>query len=260
MERLKQAMERARAERQRLNQPPPLQVSSREPPVPIPSREPSKAPPGKTEVAGVHEDAADAYKILRTQILHRMRAKSLRTLAITSPGIGDGKTRTAINLAIRLARDVNQSVLLVDFDLKHPAIGRYFMSRDALGLIEYLNGDVELSDVLINPGIERLVILPGGKRIRHSSELISSPCVGPLVEELKRHDEDRLILFDMPPLFAGDDVIAFLPYVDAVMLVVADGKVSREQLAHASELLGDTCIGMVLNKAESGSAPPGYGY
>jgi protein-tyrosine kinase len=112
----------------------------------------------------------------------------------------------------------------------------------------------------VNPGIERLVILPGGKRIRHSSELLSSPRVVQLVEELKSRYEDRLILFDMPPLFAGDDVIAFLPHVDAVMLVVEDGKVSREQLVHANELLGEKSIGMVLNKAESGSASPGYYY
>jgi protein-tyrosine kinase len=288
MERLRKAMERARADRQRVTtQPPPA-------PVPSPSREPPTAPPREADgsgvqiqytrtarvavdpnslqngrillreehldLAGVHEGVADAYKILRTQILHRMRAKSRRTLAITSPSIGDGKTTTSINLAISLARDVNQTVLLVDFDLKRPSIGRYFTGRDSLGLIDCLTGDVELADVLVNPGIERLVILPGGKRIRHSSELLSSPRVVQLVEELKSRYEDRLILFDMPPLFAGDDVIAFLPHVDAVMLVVEDGKVSREQLVHANELLGEKSIGMVLNKAESGSASPGYYY
>lgn len=283
MERLRKAMERARAERQRASQPPPAL-----------SREPLAAPPKDADVAGVqiqytrtariaidpgllqngrvlllegapgltdiHEVVADAYKILRTQILHRMRAKSYRTLAITSSRIGDGKTTTAINLAVSLARDVNQTVLLVDFDLKRPSIGRYFTGRDSLGLIDCLTGDVELADVLVNPGIERLVILPGGKRIRHSSELLSSPRVVQLVDELKSRYEDRLILFDMPPLFTGDDVIAFLPHVDAVMLVVEDGKVSREQLGHASELLGEKCIGIVLNKAESGSPFPAYSY
>lgn len=286
MERLRKAMERARADRQRVTQPPPAPAASgREPPA-VALRDTERAgvriqytrtarvaldphslQDGRLllleehqEAPGLHEGVADAYKILRTQILHRMRAKSHRTLAITSPGIGDGKTTTAINLAISLARDVNQTVLLVDFDLKRSSIGRYFTGRDSLGLMECLTGDVELADVLFNPGIERLVILPGGKRIRHSSELLSSPRVLQLVDELKSRYEDRLILFDMPPLFAGDDVLAFLPHVDAVMLVVEDGKVSREQLEHAGTLLGEKCIGLVLNKAEPGSASPGYHY
>lgn len=293
MERLRKAMERARADRQRLTstpsapapQPQPAPASGREPPMSAPREtdgsgvqiqytrtariavDPSSIQSGRLLLlegslsrTGAHEGVADAYKILRTQILHRMRAKSRRTLAITSPSVGDGKTTTSINLAISLARDVNQTVLLIDFDLKRPSIGRYFMGRDSLGLIDCLTGDVELADVLVNPGIERLVILPGGKRIRHSSELLSSPRVVQLIDELKSRYEDRLILFDMPPLFAGDDVIAFLPYVDAVMLVVEDGKVSREELAHANELLGDKCIGMVLNKAESSFSLPGYYY
>ena len=295
MERLRKAMERARADRQRLTSTPSVPATQPPPaPASAPGREPPLSAPRETDgsgvqiqytrtarvavdprsvqsgcllllednpgLSGVHEGVADAYKILRTQILHRMRAKSRRTLAITSPGIGDGKTTTSINLAISLARDVNQTVLLIDFDLKRPSIGRYFMGRDSLGLIDCLTGDVELADVLVNPGIERLVILPGGKRIRHSSELLSSPRVVQLVDELKSRYEDRLILFDMPPLFAGDDVIAFLPYVDAVMLVVEDGKVSHEELTHAHELLGEKCIGMVLNKAESHGALPGYYY
>lgn len=281
MERLKKAMERARADRQRVIQPPP-RPSSQEPTAMPPNGagvqiqytrtaqaviDPQSTQHGRIlllegamESSGVYEGIADAYKILRTQILHRMRAKSYRTLAITSPGIGDGKTTTSINLAISLARDVNQTVLLVDFDLKRPTIDHYFTGREAFGVIDYLTGEIELADALINPGIERLVILPGGKRIRHSSELLSSPRTLQLVDELKSRYEDRLILFDMSPLFAGDDVLAFLPHVDAVMLVIEDGKVSREELERAKELLGDKCIGLVLNKAEWGSASPGYNY
>lgn len=284
-------MERARAERQqRLVQPPRF---TQPPPAPA-NREPSTRLVGEADgtgiqpqyrrtarrsfdpyallngrllqlqddrvLADVHEGVADAYRVLRTQILHRLHAGSCRTLAITSPGRGAGKTTTALNLAISLARDAEQKVLLVDFDLKHAAISRYFTNRGDPGLIDCLTGQAELEDALIDPGIERLTILPSGTPIRHAPPLHASPHLAQLIETLKRHRTDWLILFDMPSLFAGDAVVAALPHVDAVMLVVADGQVSRKELADAQALLGEQCIGMVLNKADSGSARSGDGY
>ncbi len=205
------------------------------------------------------EPFADAYKVLRTHVLQRMRVNGWKTLAVTSPGIGNGKTVTAINLAISLAREVNQTILLVDLDLRRPSIGRYFVKGRTLGISDYLTGEAELADLLINPGIERLVILPGNDSFTHSSEMLSSPRVIQLVDELKGRYQDRLILFDMPPLLAGDDVIAFLPYLDAVMLVVEEGKVTSEELQQAQDLLGEKkSMGIVLNKAEPGSAGAGY--
>ncbi|WP_338115965.1 CpsD/CapB family tyrosine-protein kinase [Thiocystis violacea] len=213
---------------------------------------------GRILLAEGIEGITDTYKIMRTHILQRMRANSWKTLAITSPGEGEGKTTTAINLAISLAREVNQTVLLVDLDLKRPAIGRFFTDQESLGISDYLTGETNLADILIHPGIERLVIMPGRKKITHSSEILSSPRVIQLVDELKSRYEDRIILFDMPPLFAGDDVIAFLPYVDGVMLVVEDGKISKGELAQSQDLLGDKCIGLVLNKANMAGASVGY--
>ncbi len=203
---------------------------------------------GRVLLAEGIETVGDSYKVLRTHVLQKMRANSWKTLAITSPWGGNGKTTTAINLAISLARDVNQTVLLVDFDLKRPSIANFFRKSQAVGVSDYLINDIDLADILINPGIERLVVLPGNERIIHSSEILSSPRVIQLVAELKSRYEDRLILFDMPPLFAGDDVLAFLPNVDAVMLVVEDGKVTAEELARAEQLLGQKCIGISLNK------------
>ena len=214
---------------------------------------------GDPALVGVDEGVAEAHRVLRTQILHRLRAGSHRTLAITSPGRGDGRTTTALNLAISLARDIEQHVLLVDFDLKHPSLSRYVTPRGSPGFIDWLAGQADLEDVLIDPGIERLTILPGGAPIRHAPQLCSSPRIRQLVEALRRHRTDWLILFDMPSLFAGDGVVAALPHVDAVLLVVADGRVSRKELADAQALLGAQCIGMVLNKAESGYARCGDG-
>ena len=199
------------------------------------------------------QDGVDkAYKILRTQVLQRMRANGWRTLAVTSPSKGNGKTLTAINLAISLAREVNQTVLLADLDLIHPGIGRYFMPPGRYGLSDYLMGDVELADILIHPMIDRLVVLPGNKPFVHTSEILCSPRMTRLVHELRERYADRITLFDMPPLFVRDDVIAFLPHLDAVLLVVEEGKTTRDEVLQAQQLIGDDkIIGMVLNKSES---------
>lgn len=275
MERLKQAMERARAEREGATSVA-LGKSAGDRPSPrffrgAPHKRLTDVKVDYTMTTTVAVDAeamrehrvifadaadpiADAYSVLRTHVLQRMRTNGWRTLAVTSPGPGQGKTLTAINLAISLAREVNQTVLLVDLDLKRPSVASYFFDNPTLGISDYLIHDAELPDLLINPGIERLVILPGHESFARSSEMLSSPRVIQLVEELKGRYEDRLIIFDMPSLFGSDDVIAFLPYLDAAMLVVEDGKVSKDDLLRAQQLLDKKNIGIVLNKVDSATA------
>lgn len=206
-----------------------------------------------------HDAISASYKVLRTHVLQRLKANQWNNLAITSPTAGNGKTLTAINLAISLAREVNHSVLLADFDLRRPSIHHYFFTQEQPGISEYLLGDVEFSEVLFNPGIERLVILPGSKPFANSSEMLSSPKLVKLVEELKTRYPQRITIFDMPPLLSCDDVIAFSPYVDAILLVVEEGGTRKDELKRAYELIADkNIIGTVLNKSEDqGSA---YGY
>ena len=202
-------------------------------------------------VAGIEgEVVADAYKILRTRILQRMRAKGWNSLAITSVEPNSGKTLTAVNLAISLARGVNQTVLLVDFDLRRPRVASYFTEEPLSGLSDYLLHGVPLAQILFTPGIERLVVLPGNKPLTNSSEVLSSPTIVNLVQELKTRYASRLVLFDMPPSINTDDVLAFSPYIDAVLLVVEEGKTRREDLRRVQELLqGVNFLGTVLNKS-----------
>lgn len=207
----------------------------------------------------VHDPVADAYKVLRTYVLQNLKANQWNSLAITSPMKNNGKTLTAINLAVSLAREVNHTVLLVDMDLRSPSIHRYFYEDDKPGICEYLNNTIGLSDILFNPGIERLVVLPGNVPLLNSSEMLSSPKMVQLVEELKCRYPSRIIIFDMPPLLSSDDMIAFSPYIDGIMLVVEEGKTRKDELKRAYELIQDkNIIGTVLNKSEDqGSA---YGY
>lgn len=212
-------------------------------------------------VGDVNDSISDQYKVLRTHVLQRLKANQWNALAITSPNEGCGKTLTSINLAISLAREVNHSVLLVDLDLRRPSIQQYFFSDEQQGISEYLTEEVELSEVLFNPGLDRLVILPGNKTISNSSEMLSSPKMVQLVEDLKNRYPNRMVIFDMPPVLSCDDVIAFSPYIDAVMLVIEEGVTRKDEIKRAIELLGDSnLLGTVLNKSKGNELTYGSYY
>jgi protein-tyrosine kinase len=198
-----------------------------------------------------HDIVADQYKVLRTHILQRLKANGWSSLAITSPHEGCGKTLTSVNLAISLAREVNHSVLLVDLDLRRPNIHKYFYEEERPGLSDYLVENVNLSEILFNPDMERLVVLPGNKPFANSSELLSSPKMLLLVDELKNRYPNRIVIYDVPPLLSCDDTIVFSPYVDAIMFVVEDGKTRKEELKRAYELMKNcNVIGAILNKSK----------
>lgn len=193
---------------------------------------------------------ADAYRILRTRVIQRMRANGWTSLAVTSLGENNGKTLTAINLAISMALEVNHTVLLADFDLRRPSIVHYFTDEALAGVSDYLLRGTPVSELLFNPGIERLVVLPGNEPIANSSEILSSPAMVNLVRDLKTRYESRFLIYDMPILCGTDDVMAFSPHIDAVLLVVEDGQTLRDDLAQVPELLhGVKLIGTVLNKS-----------
>ncbi|MBI5617987.1 MAG: CpsD/CapB family tyrosine-protein kinase [Gammaproteobacteria bacterium] len=193
-------------------------------------------------------DGATAYKMLRTQVLQRMVAKGWNALAITSPAAGDGKTTVATNLAISLARELHHTVLLVDLDLRNPGVHKTLGFSPERGISDYLLHGAALGEILVNPGIERLVLLPGREAIENSSEILASPPMGALVQELKSRYPSRFVLFDLPPILSADDALAFSPFVDAFLLVLREKKTSRIEVQHAVELLKDVPIlGTVLN-------------
>ncbi len=265
MERIKQALERAREER--------LRAQGTAPPASQSAPSGMAASTGqilysRTRTEEVPADLlrekriitavdsgpfTDAYRILRTQVLQRLQENHWNVLAITSPAADEGRTLTAINLAISLAKEIEHTVLLVDADLRNPSIHTYFGLHPELGLSDYLTSDVPLEDLLIHPsGIGRIVILPGGKPLDNSSEMLNSPKMSRLVEELKSRYRTRVVLFDLPPLLTTADALAFSPYVDAALLIIEEGKTASAEIRRAVELLGNTkLIGTVLNKSQS---------
>ena len=262
MERIKKALDKARQERQI------RQGGSH--PAPSPTVQPVRtAEPEYDQTETITLDEAvlrknhivsgmgqntftDSYNLLRTQVLQRFKENNWNVLGITSPGTGEGKTLTAINLAISIAREVDYTVMLVDANLRHPWMMEYFGLESREGLSDYLTGNAPIADLLVKSGrIEHLVVLPGGQPLTNSAEMLNSPKMAELVTNMKSRYHSRIIIFDLPPVLSSADALAFSPYVDAVLLVVEEGTTQKQDIKHAVELLsGTNILGTVLNKAE----------
>jgi len=198
----------------------------------------------------INSPLADSYKLLRTRVIERMRANKWKTLGITGPSAKVGKTLTAINLGIAIAKEPNHSVLLVDTDLRQPSVHKVFGLDIDCGLVDRLAGKSSLDDMLINPGVEGFDILPCLKRDCSYSELLTSPEMDKLLADLKLRYDSRLMLFDLPPILVSDDVLAFSKHLDAILVVVEDNKTLSNEFLHAMEIMeGVDMLGIVLNKS-----------
>jgi protein-tyrosine kinase len=199
--------------------------------------------------AGATGPAGPAFKMLRTQVLQRLRAHNWNALAVVSPTEDDGKTFTAINLSIAIAGDSNHTALLVDFDLHHPSVHQRFGIQPEVGVEECLRGNAAVADALVNPqGYRKLLLLPARRPVSNSSELLASERTRQVIREVKKRYPNRIVLFDLPPVLGADDALAFAPQVDAALVVVGEEHTRREDLLRCCEILRDIpIIGTVLN-------------
>jgi protein-tyrosine kinase len=272
MEQIKQAVERAKASAQgeRLH---PVSVpeghsraASRSQPLDEPTvdRAASAARYNNVALNGSHleqhrivaHNVADprskAFDMLRTQVLQAMDQKSWQVLAVTSPTEGCGKTVTAINLALSIARQPERSVLLVDLDLQRPSVANYLGIKSRQGVLSTLEGRTALPEGLVRAQVNscELFVLPCEAATVHSSELIASRNMNTMLQDLKRLFRTQIIVFDMPPLLQGDEVLATLPRVDGALLVAAVGVTTLNEIKECNRHLQSTeVIRLVLNKS-----------
>ncbi len=195
--------------------------------------------------------AGYAYRMLRTQVLQRARSHGLTTLGIVSAINGEGKTLTAINLALSLAAEPNQTVLLLDLDLRRPAVARTLGLAAERGLDSWFGGDEPTKNVCYGiEGAERLYVLPTLRPVNSSSEILAGLATRKLFNELKSRDPSRLLLVDLPPVLLSDDALTIAPLLDGVVLVVKERGTKREDVVRVVELLGNTrIVGTVLNRS-----------
>lgn len=209
------------------------------------------------------DENSQAYKVLRTRVWHQMRASGWQSLGVTSANPGEGKSLTAINLAVNLAMmEIGRKIVLIDLDLRRPSLCGYFGIYPDLGISDYLVGGAPLQRVMVDIDIERLVLIPGTASLANSSEILSSPRMARLMQELRSLFPSRIIIVDLPPLLATDDVLVTAPHLNAFLLVIEEGKTRSKDVAKVVDLLkGANLVGTVLNKSQDPSEKYyGYGY
>lgn len=266
MERIKLAIEKARSQTAGMGMVAELRpLDAQSPPPEVPRvPEPVDVRYERTEVVQLDQALLDqhrviahqkthpaswAFDVLRTQVLQQMDENGWKTLAITSPTMESGKTLVAINLAMSIAHQADRTALLVDFDLRRPNVANFLGLQRKTSLNEVLSGTASLAEAMVNPGLPKLVVLPTNRPVPKASEVLSSPKVGELVTELRERYNDRIVVIDLPPVLAADDVMAILPRVDCVLMVVASGHSTEKEIEESMARLNKAnLLGVVLNK------------
>jgi protein-tyrosine kinase len=200
------------------------------------------------------------FDMLRTDILRSMDLKGWRTLAVTSPTPNCGKTLTAINLALSIARQPERQVLLADLDLRKPQVAACLGLERADGVLGVIEGRIEMDDAVIRAraGASKLEVLPTAST-SDSSDLVSSSAMRMLLQDVRGHGQSRIAILDLPPLLTGHDVISILPLVDCVLLVAAVGTSTVSEIEECNKHLKATdVIRFVLNKVPESSQRYAY--
>lgn len=207
----------------------------------------------KNRGIGFNEDSVEIerYKILRTRIHQRAKDRKMNTIMITSPNRHDGKTVTTINMGFTFAKDLKQTVLMVDCDFKGQDIHRYLGIESKYSLIDYFLDDVPLKELIIWPGIEKMTLISGNRTVYDSSELLSSEMMEKLVLEMGERYDDRYVFFDAPPVLERSEAISMAPIMDGIIMVVEAGRTSKRDVQKAVSLIPEEkFLGFVLNKQE----------
>lgn len=191
----------------------------------------------------------EVFKSLRSRILHPLDGgKVPRTIMVTSARPGEGKTFITANLGISLASGIDQHALLVDCDLRKPSLAKMFGLPGVNGLSNYLRGQATLPELLSKTSVEKLSVLTSGVVPRNPAELLSSARMQAMVVELSSRYDDRIIIFDSPPMLVAAEASVLAGQVDAIILVVRQHGAGKGEISKLIELIGDERIlGIVFN-------------
>ncbi|MBI4847312.1 MAG: polysaccharide biosynthesis tyrosine autokinase [Nitrospirae bacterium] len=193
---------------------------------------------------------SEEYRRLKSIVIRETKTDFLNTIMVTSAVEGEGKSLTAVNLAISLAQEIDHTILLIDADIRKPRAHEYLGIDYKYGLSEFLTQDLDLSEVLIKTDIGNLLFLPAGHSVENPAELLASDKMKALIREVKHRYMDRYVIIDTPPVLPFADTIAVGSLVDGVIFVVKEGRVTKKLLEDAMNMMKDLRIlGTVFNQA-----------
>jgi protein-tyrosine kinase len=201
------------------------------------------------------------FKHLRNKILFPQEGRAPRSIMVTSALSGEGKSFVAANLAVNLAQNIDEHVLLMDCDLRVPCLHLKFGFGEVKGLSEYLANGTTLSPLLLlKTSVNKLTLLPAGSPPANPAEILSSDKMADLIDELLARYDDRYIIIDAPPPLVVPDINAIAKKVDGIILVTNYRKTNLDLL---DELIGEVgiekIIGAVINRSRARSSRR-YGY
>lgn len=193
----------------------------------------------------------ESYKVARTNLAFSVLKQGCKKIIITSSLAGEGKSTTAVNVAISLAQQVDVKVLLIDCDLRKPQVNRFFSLKNAPGLTDYLGKISELKDILHRVEGDNLTVICSGTIVPNPSELLASEAMSELLKAMEeRYD---YIIIDTPPINVVIDALPLVKITDGVVIVVKEGSSTHPELTRTIEKLERVdakILGIVLNGAK----------
>jgi receptor protein-tyrosine kinase/non-specific protein-tyrosine kinase len=195
--------------------------------------------------------ASEEYRKLKSILVKMTKGEKFNNVLMVTSAIADeGKSITALNLAISLAREFDHTVLLIDADLRRPSIHKYLDIEPGLGLADCLADGIDIGKTIINTGIGKLSVIPAGKVLQNPLEFFTSQKMQDLIAEIKHRYPDRYVIIDTPPYLPFAETRSLSHLVDGVILVVKEGLASQESIKEALESLKEcNVLGVVFNDA-----------
>ena len=208
--------------------------------------------------AGRRNPAHGAFDVLRTKLVQAMADRGWRRLGITSPTKGCGKSFVAVNLAVTLSRYDNYRTVLLDMDLRLSSLAHKLGISNPGFMADFLTGQVAANDLFYRVGPNPLRIGPSlaiglnGRPEPFAAELFQNSKTAEALKRMEAMLAPQMVLFDLPPALAQDDVLSLKPHLDCILMVAGGGITTTRDLQTASRRLGDglPILGVVLNKAE----------
>jgi capsular exopolysaccharide synthesis family protein len=208
-----------------------------------------------------HDPSFVAFNMLRTNVYKVLKDNGWKSLAITSPTAGCGKTMVVVNLALSLARQPDCRTVAIDLDLRKPAVADVMGVRSPRSLAEYLEGQAGLEQCFVQTD-DNLFFALNDRPIRDSAEILQDGHghISTMLQEVDRNLRPDVTIFDLPPMRVGDDAIAFLPKADSCLLIAAAGETTAAEVRLCQEEIASRTnfLGVVLNKCKD--VPKQYYY
>lgn len=208
-------------------------------------------------------EVVEEYNKLRSTIISLTKGEVFsNTLLVTSTISEEGKSMTALNLAISLAKEHDHTVLLVDTDLRRPSVHRFLGIKPEVGLVHCLRDGLPIEKALIKTGIGKLVVLPAGESIKDPLDMLSSNRMKEIIHELKERYAERYVIFDTPPAMPFADASVLAASIDSTLYVVREGRAKKHDFISTIDEFKrhNNLLGVIYNDAHMFTKKHNYYY